>query len=273
VTGEPYRSPGSIPPEPAKEEQAQVDEATRLGLLRSVHPSPPLWRVLLPEAIVPLVVLVAVVAGLGKRLELLPIGVGFAAACFVIVAWGPFRRRGLRLEVHAHGVVVATARSRDAIVFEDVDALFYELNVSSMGPKVARIRGARLVRHDGTVHRIPLEVVDGGIVFQWIVKHCSDALFPDAQVALRAGETLTFGDVRIDREGIAFGKGATVPWSEIQLARMQPGSIALFKRARLVPWRTIHLSSVPHPTLFARLFRELASNVEVDDPLTAPPPR
>lgn len=89
---------------------------------------------------------------------------------------------------------------------------------------------------------------DALTAIQWIVKHCSDRLLPHAQAALRAGETLTFGHVRIDREGIAFG------------------SDALFKRVPVLSWRTIRLDRIPHPTLFARLFRELAPRVEIDDP-------
>jgi hypothetical protein len=267
---EPYRSPAESPPEePAAE---VVDEATRLGLLRSVHRPPPLWRPLAAGAIafVPALIIVGTTSPASAAVG--PVLAAFAVVIFAIIAWGPLRRRGVRVELHAHGVVVVTPRSRDVVVFEDVDSLWYDLNVSSLsGRTIARITEARLVDHEGVEHRVPLRLVDSAGVFQWMVKHCSDPLFPDAQAALRAGETLTFGDVRIDREGIAFGKAARAAWNEIRLARMQPGSIALFKRNPLLPWRTIDLVRVPHPTLFARLFRELASNVEIDDPLSTPP--
>ena len=101
------------------------------------------------------------------------------------------------------------------------------------------------------------------------MRHCSGRLLPDAQAALRSAETLTFGDVRIDREGIAVGRDATVAWGEIRLARMQPGSIALFKRLSVLPWRTVRLDQPPHPTLFVKLFRELAARVEIADPLSS----
>ena len=246
-----------------------VDEATRLGLLRSVHRALPLWRGVLPAAIVPVVVASAFWGQCDRGL--LAVVIAFGVLVFAIVAWGPLRRRGLRLEVHAHGVVVVTPRTREAVVFEDIDELWYELNVHSLAVgKVARIVLVRLVDHAGVEHRVPLAVDDAATAFQWIVKHCSDRLLLDAQAALRAGEALTFGDVRIDREGITFGKDAAVAWSEIRLARLQPGSIALFRRRSPLPWRTVRLDRIPHPTLFVRLFRELAARVEIDDPLSTP---
>ena len=266
MEGEPYRSPAAPPPsEPAGE---AVDEATRLGLLRSVHLPLPLWRSLVPAGILP----VAIAAGFWRARgpDILYIAVVFGLVVFALTGWGPLRRRGLRLEIHAHGIVVVTPRTRDAILFEDINELWYELDVHSLaGMKQARIILLRLVDHTGVEHRVPLAVNDAATAFQWIVRHCSDRLLPGAQAALRAGEPLTFGNVRIDRGGIAFGKDAAVAWSEIRLARMQPGSIALFKRFSVLPWRTVRLDKLPHPTLFVKLFRELAARVEIDDPLSS----
>ena len=117
---------------------------------------------------------------------------------------------------------------------------------------------------------MPLTVEDPLTPVHWAVRHCSDPLLADAQAALRAGETLTFGSVRIDREGVVVGRRRALPWKELRLARLQPGKIALYRRMPIFPWRTIRLDRVPHPTLFVKLFRELAPEVEVDDPNVKP---
>ena len=260
---EPYRS-AALPP-PLASDLGVVDEATRLGLLRSIHGALPIWRSVLPVAMVP-VSIAAAFWGQCDRTMLAVIS-AFGLLIFAIVGWGPLRRRGLRLDVHAHGIVVVTPRTREAIVFEDIDELWYELNVHSLAVgKVARIVLVRLVDHAGVEHRVPLAVNDPLTAIQWIVKHCSERLLPDAQAALRAGEALTFGDVRIDQVGITFGEDAAVPWSAIRLARLQPGAVALFKRLPVLPWRTVRLDRIPHPTLFVRLLREVAARVEIDDP-------
>lgn len=266
MAGEPYRSPASPPATETVEEV--LDVATRLGLLRSVHRAPPLWRALLP-ALAPVVMAAAVVSGAGGAI--LPIAGTFAVIAVALLSYGPLRRRNRRVEVHAHGIVVVTPKARDAVVFEDVDALWYEMDFSSMGPSSrARIVALKLVDHAGVVHRVPLTVEDPLTPVHWAVRHCSDPLLADAQAALRAGETLTFGSVRIDREGVVVGRRRALPWKELRLARLQPGKIALYRRMPIFPWRTIRLDRVPHPTLFVKLFRELAPEVEVDDPNVKP---
>jgi hypothetical protein len=212
---------------------------------------------------------VAAVSGGG--LAILPIAAAFGVIAVAIVAYGPLRMRSRRVEVHAHGMVVVTPKSRDAIVFEDVDSLWYEMDFSAVGPASrARIVGLKLVDHAGVEHRVPLEVEDPLTPLHWAVRHCSDPLLADAQAAIRAGETLTFGSVRIDREGIVVGRGGSVRWKKLRLARLQPGKIALYRWMPIFPWRTLRLDRVPHPTMFVKLFRELAPEVEIDDPNAKP---
>ena len=245
-----------------------VDEATRLGLLRSVHRAPPLWRGLLP-ALAPVLMVVAVVSAAGAAV--LPIASAFGILAVAIFSYGPLRHRNRRVEVHAHGIVVVTPKSRDAVVFEDVDSLWYEMDFTSVGPSSrARIVGLRLVDHAGVEHPVPLTVSEPLTAIHWAVRHCSDPLLVDAQAALRAGETLTFGAIGIDREGIAVGKRRALPWKQLRLARLQPGRIALYRRMPIFPWQTIRLDRVPHPTLFVKLFCELAPAVEIDDPNVKP---
>lgn len=201
----------------------------------------------------------------------LPIASTFGILAVALVSYAPLRRRNRRVEVHAHGIVVVTPKSRDEVVFEDVDSLWYEMDFSSLGPASrARVVALRLVDHTGIEHRVPLTISDPLTACQWAVRHCSDPLLADAQAALRAGETLTFGAIRINREGIAFGKRRALPWMQLRLLRLQPGRIALYRRMPIFAWKTIRLDRVPHPTLFVKLLRELAPEVEVDDPNAEP---
>jgi len=170
--------------------------------------------------------------------------------------------------VHAHGVVVRTRRGRDVICFEDVNEVWYELDAHALsGVRVARIPALRLVDHNGLSHRV--ELLGGRAVeaLQWILRNCTDRLLEDARASLRQGETLTFANVRIDREGIRFGERGEHAWKDLRLVRLQPGRIAFFRGQTVFPWRKVNLDSVPHPPLFLKLVRELAPCAEIDDPL------
>ena len=93
-----------------------------------------------------------------------------------------------------------------------------------------------------------------------------EPLVAEALRALRAGQTLTFGDVQLDRSGIR-GRSWGATWDELKLVRCAPGRMTLFRRQTVLPYRSLFLDRVPHPTVFSRLVTECAKKVHVDDPL------
>nr|WP_281329355.1 DUF6585 family protein [Polyangium sp. 6x1] len=201
----------------------------------------------------------------GLRGLLLPLP--FSLACFALLAIPALRRRKLRIEVHDGGLVVHQGRARAVVVFEDVDELWLELDRrSSWAGDVALICAVRLVEHGGAEHTVPLGVELGHEITRHIIRHCSLPLVADAEQALRAGETLTFGKVRIDAEAILVGESRAA-WKDLSLVRMQPGRIAFFRGQTVIPWRTVALDEVPHPTVFMNLVRACAPRIEVDDRL------
>src|SRR5262249_31679623 len=124
----------------------------------------------------------------------------------------------------------------------------------------------RLVEHSGAKHTVPLHVELGYEVTRQVVRLCSQPLAADAEQALRAGETLTFGKVRIDAQGITLGQSRAA-WKDLKLVRVQPGRSAFFRGQTVIPWRTVALDKVPHPTVFMNLVRVCAPRIEVDDRL------
>jgi hypothetical protein len=155
------------------------------------------------------------------------------------------------------------------IPFEDVDEVWYDLDShSTWVARFSTIHALRLVEHGGRSHRVPLTVQAPWEIVAWVQRHCSQHLLPQARRALRSGETLTFGTIRIDATAIVFGRTRAV-WTDVRLVRMQSGRLAFFRRAPIVPWKTVPLDTVPHPFVFATLIRELAPRVEVDNPFAA----
>jgi len=260
----PYRRDSS-PPEAPMRRPAEG----RLGKLRSVH------RATRRSVVVPIVFatsllvlatfLGATVDGLRGLLLSLP----FSLACFALLAIPAIRRRNLRIEVHDGGLVVHQGRARAVVVFEDVNEIWLELDRrSSPAGDMAIICAVRFVEHGGAEHTVSLDVELGYEITRHIVRHCSLPLAADAEQALRAGETLTFGEVRIDAEAIILGESRAA-WKDLRLVRMQPGRIAFFRGQTVIPWRTVSLDKVPHPTVFMNLVRACAPRIEVDDRLGA----
>jgi hypothetical protein len=264
VSSPSYRTPADA--EPTAE--LPVDVEARLGALRSTHaPAPPVRSPLLLPAVIALVMLpVSYLLGRGAPgsslwgLLALPVVLG-------LMVWtlrGP--KRTVRVALHRGGVAVEDRGAREVVLFDDVDEVWIEQRwVRTWEVAFATITAVRLVLRDGRSCRVPTEVEDNLAVFRWVLRHCSDPLLPEARAALGAGETLRFGSVEIDGEGITV-RGARARWKEIRLARADLGALSLFRRMRVFPWRTVQMDAIPHPTVFARLAAERLPRVERDYP-------
>jgi hypothetical protein len=262
-----YRIPAPPPPPPPREAQ---DEASRLGEVRSHHGAPPLWRALIPAAAISILLPPIVVAtGQATELGVWAICLATMAVVFAVFAWSPLRQRRTHVTLCARGLVVEQRGARGVIPFEDVDEVWYDLDThSNWIARFSTLHALRLVEPGGRAHRVPLTVQAPWQIVAWVQRHCSQHLLPQARRALRSGETLTFGAIRIDATGLAFGS-TRVAWSDVRFVRMQSGRLAFFRRAPIFPWKTVSLDSVPHPFVFASLVRELAQRVEVDNPFAA----
>lgn len=263
----PYRAPHSH----EEDTPTSTPNATReaLGHLRSSHGSAPLGRTLLP-AILAVAVILVVGITLAPRMGPVVFAViaPFALLAFALLGWSPLRARGVRVDLHEGGVVVDRRGAIDVMTFDAADEVWMVLDPARTPVGgVTWIRALRVVDHDRSIHAIPTNLPDGAAIAQWVLRHTSNALRPDATRALHDGERLTFGDVRIDREGLDGGSWSTA-WSELSLVRFIPGEICLFHGAQhVVPWKRIRLDRIPHPMLFAELVTSCAKQVEVDDPL------
>ena len=265
MTVDPYRvTPPS--PEPAP----PADEQTRLGSVRSVHAPPPSGL-----SIRALLLNLAVSFGVGTLLFLAVGGSSLEAALLLgavvlvtMVGWWWTRRKPQsRVTLHAGGVVVERPGARDAVIFDDVDALWLECE--GRGPWYMRttfITGVRLNDHSGASHPIPVEGLTACVeIVSWLWRHCSRPLVAEARRALKAGETLTFARVQFDATGIAVD-GVRVPWAQMRLVRLQQGRVVFCRRSTYWAWKTIPIQTVPHPGVFLTLIREAAPRVEVDMP-------
>lgn len=213
----------------------------------------------LPGILVLTILLVGVAVAPALGWTSLGLVLPFAAIGGAWLAIGPLRLRGVQVILHQRGLVVNGRRTRDVIPFSAVRDVWWDgLSTFAYGAKIA---GLRLVDERGRPHRVPLGVERGDEVFRWVERHCSAPSMADARAALQAGETLTFGPVRFDREHIGFGE-ARVRWARVRLVRLLPGRVAFFRSLPIFPWKTVRLDAVPHPYLFVRALRDVAPSVE-----------
>lgn len=265
VSSPPYRTPGSHD----GNAPAHPEETARLGKLRSTHrPAQVSRQVLLALPLGVVVMVLAKLPALRHPDELgvlaLSVLVTFAIVAVVVVRINS-SRKGCQVDVYEGGLVAQRRDKHDIIVFDNVDELWFEQTGTWPHP-VNRIRALRFVDRDGTQHRASIEVEDSLEVLRWTLRQCSDPLLPEARAVIAAGETVTFGKIRLDRDGITIGN-ARCWWRDIRFVRSHLGALSLFRRRPILAWRTVALDTIPHPTVFGRLVAEHVPRVEHDFPL------
>jgi hypothetical protein len=252
---EPYRSASESPAggEPK-------DDAALLGPRRTFVP-PPLGRALLPALLSSTTALTfAVTFGLAYGAYVTAVTLPGILVLFVVLAWSPLRCRSLRIDLHASGLTVSRAGRREVVAFEDVDEVWF---VVEAGSHAAVVRALRFVLRDRSQKLVPLAVQGANDLLREVHNRCTRPLQVEALRALDAGETLTFGAVRLERDGI--GTPAwQARWKELSLVRYVPGRLCFFRGQRVFPWKSIRLDEVPHPLLFAALVRRCAGSIESD---------
>lgn len=260
VPSPPYRAPPEIPEDPPPE---PVSQSVRLGSLRSLHAAPALWR-----ALVGPILITALVFVFGLALSTPAIALLVAAATLVVLAWSPLGLWGVTIALHAGGVVVSRRGSRDVVIFEDVDEVWFDIHPLHT-QEGAYLLALRIVDLAGGRHRVPLAVEQGFALGNAVIRACSEPMLVEARRALAAGERLTFGNVQVDAEGIAV-RGARIPWRQVRLVRVQPHRLALFGRLPVLPWRVVRLDRIPNPDVLTRLVAARARSMDRDNRLLPP---
>ena len=123
VQPHPFRQPAERPTAPPEDQ--------RLGQLRAVHGQrrhAALFHVARGALLLMFTSIIgSVIAGWQGFFLSLPFGI----AGFAVLAAAALRHRGLRIELYERGLVVARREGREAVVFDDVDEVWFDLDRSS----------------------------------------------------------------------------------------------------------------------------------------------
>jgi hypothetical protein len=92
-----------------------------------------------------------------------------------------------------------------------------------------------------------------------IAHRVTEVQLPRAIAALRAGQTVNFGDLAVNMSGVASaGKGA-VPWTEIQKVSVNNGVVSLARQGKWLSWSSKQAKDIPNLFVFLELANRLAA--------------
>jgi hypothetical protein len=83
------------------------------------------------------------------------------------------------------------------------------------------------------------------------------AKMPQVIAAYNAGQTITFGPLSVNTQGIWNSSGNLLPWPEIKDVSMQSGYVAVSKAGKWLRWSSQPVRDIPNIFLFIALVRSI----------------
>jgi hypothetical protein len=123
--------------------------------------------------------------------------------------------------------------------------------------------------YTGTSHRYQVKRKDGyqvvltdrfanvGNLGDTISDQVTRTLLPQVIAAYSAGQTITFGPLSVNQQGLVNMLGHVLPWSEIKGIDIQRGYIAVSRAGKWLKWSNEPVRRIPNAFVFIALVRSL----------------
>ncbi len=249
---------------------AQLAVVRGLGPLVRIYPAKRLewWRVL--------TLAVFVVGFLGGAVALFVAGFGEPGAwlgalvCFVLglpFLWIASRAPNFNPAMAArhvylfeHGLIQAERSGAVDLRWDQIDWVTQAItHVYRYGIRVQSTYVYTLRRVDGYTTKITHFYRDIAELGNTIAGQVTAVRLPRAIDAIRAGQTVNFGDLSLNASGIAAaGKGA-LPWTEIQRVTVTNGYVSVAKQGKWLSWSSQPAKDIRNLFVFLELANRLAA--------------
>lgn len=181
---------------------------------------------------------------------------------FVVIS--ALLRLPLRVALHQGGLYYRGRRGEWAVPWPTIDGVYQKvLRVDQVGIGVAVRDVYTIALQDGTMLEVDHHFADVDAFGDALVHQVTHMLLPGHQEAFRAGQTLRFGDVGIDKGGI-HADGKSLPWGEVESLSCKQGILATDKSflqikrvGGLLAWAKVPVEKVKNYDVLMRIASEM----------------
>ena len=163
--------------------------------------------------------------------------------------------RGLRVFACRDGLARVHGQTAELIRWDEVNSVRRDLSQKE-GVTVRSPYRVTLVRRDGKQFEFSEALSDIKRLRELAEEKTLPFMLPAAVEALRAGETVGFGDVSVSPEGIHSGKD-TLPWEDFADAEAKQGQLLVRSAGRSRPFFKIDIAKVSNPHVFLALAEQV----------------
>lgn len=187
------------------------------------------------------------------------IGLVVLAAGFYFLVW-PLFKLGNKVFFLDRGLVSIQGGKVETFIWDQVESYWQHIQRNYYrGIYVGTTYKLRLRRRDGVEVRFDSNYQDPRGLANSIDERVTATLLPLVSQAYQQGQTITFANLTISRNGISNGRD-TLPWQEIEHVEINRGFISVKKAGKFFNWSTVSASQVPNLNIFLTLTNQILAS-------------
>lgn len=142
--------------------------------------------------------------------------------------------------------------------WDQIEAVWYQVTRRySYGVYVGTTHRYRVRRRDGYQVILNNRFARVGQLGESINKQVTRTLLPQVTAAYNAGQTITFGPLSVNNQGLTDILGNLLPWSQITGIDIQSGYISVRQAGKWLKWSNQAVVNIPNVFVFITLVKSL----------------
>ena len=170
------------------------------------------------------------------------------------------RSRDKRVYVCPGGLLYLHSKKTDAIRWDQVEAVWQRVVRRSTYGFRTVTHLYTLRRNDGATFKFDDHLNNVESLGNTIVRETVRLLWPRYIAAYQAGQTVAFGQISLNQQGVSKGKDM-LPWQQVKEIKANRGFIVIWKAGdRSRRWKTIVASQIPNVNVFMALVDSIVNS-------------
>ncbi|MCC7449043.1 MAG: hypothetical protein IT324_16615 [Anaerolineae bacterium] len=162
----------------------------------------------------------------------------------MIESW--IRARGLSAQVFTDGFIRIRFNQREVCRWDDVVAVWqYVVKRYYNGVYTGTTHTYTIQKRDGKTLKFDDTLGNVEQLGNTLQEEVARRLLPLAIAAYNRGETVPFGKLSLNTNGLSWGD-KTLPWSEVQGVQINKGYLTVKKQGKWLRWANISVSQIPN---------------------------
>lgn len=184
-----------------------------------------------------------------------------AFALVLIILVDTFLSRDKRVYVCPAGLLYQHQGKTEAIRWDQVEAFWQRVvRRSSYGVQTGTSHLYTIRRNDGTTFKFNDQLYNVEALGNTIARETARLLLPRFIAAYQAGQTIAFGPISLNQQGVSNGK-ELLPWHQVKEIKANRGFLSIQKESNTrLKWKTVQASRIPNVNVFLALVDSIVNN-------------